>query len=219
MDKKPTKKERMQEWIQKGIHFIFNGKNVSLTFPKDFPGNQKAYIRVLVKKDIKEYKEIHKEILASINVKPSGEIPSKNSNKNEKGQFIHGNKASPGRPEGSRSKITMAMRDIFEEGAQSLARKAMEMANGGDIGALKLCIERLYPPTKNKIIPDKFKELRTSTATELSESMDAVIQEFTYGEIDSEIAEDTMKLLTTKRDFIISSDFSERLKRLEQLNP
>src|SRR5215207_8257838 len=57
----------------------------------------------------------------------------------EKGQS--GNPA--GRPRGSRGRATMALQDMLERDAESIARTAINLAKHGNIAALRICMERL----------------------------------------------------------------------------
>ena len=63
--------------------------------------------------------------------------------------FAPGN---PGRPKGSRHKATVAAEALLEGEAEALTRKAIDLANGGDTVALRLCMERLVPPRKDRHI-------------------------------------------------------------------
>jgi hypothetical protein len=55
-----------------------------------------------------------------------------------------------GRPAGSRHRTSLAVEALLEGEAEGLTRKAVEMALGGDTTALRLCLERLVPPRKDK---------------------------------------------------------------------
>ena len=52
-----------------------------------------------------------------------------------RGRFQPGN---PGRPKGARHKTTLAIETLLEGEAETLTRKAIEMAKGGDITALAI---------------------------------------------------------------------------------
>ena len=66
-----------------------------------------------------------------------------------KGRFGPGN---PGKPAGARHKATQAALALLEGEGEALARKAVEMALGGDVIALRLCLERLVPVKKDAVI-------------------------------------------------------------------
>ena len=65
------------------------------------------------------------------------------------GRFDIGNCANPrGRIPGSRNKATLAAQALLDGEVESLTRKAVELALGGDTTALRLCLERILPARK-----------------------------------------------------------------------
>lgn len=59
---------------------------------------------------------------------------------------------SSGRPAGSRNKLTILMQSVLAEKAEELISKAVALALEGDPTALRLCIDRLLPPCKDRPI-------------------------------------------------------------------
>ena len=57
---------------------------------------------------------------------------------------------NPGRPKGSRNKATVAAEALLDGEAETLTRKAIDLANAGDTTALRLCIERILPARKDR---------------------------------------------------------------------
>lgn len=63
--------------------------------------------------------------------------------------FKAGQSGNPkGRPKGSKDKRT-ELRELLEPHAPELIQKAVDMALGGDVSALKMCLDRLIPPIKS----------------------------------------------------------------------
>ena len=61
-------------------------------------------------------------------------------------QFQKGQSDNPaGRPRGSRNQVSIRMQELLEEKAEQLVNKLVEMALAGNIGALRLCLDRLVP--------------------------------------------------------------------------
>jgi hypothetical protein len=69
------------------------------------------------------------------------------SGRDEVGRFTWNN---PGKPKGARCKAILAAEAILNGEAESLTRKAVELALEGDSVALKICIERLVPARKDR---------------------------------------------------------------------
>ena len=91
--------------------------------------------------------------------------------------FEPGESGNPnGRPPGSRNKITVAIEQLLEEDAETIVRKAIEMAKGGDTSLIRLCLNRLSPPRKDRHIPFVLPPMNSpiSTVTAVAAITDAV---------------------------------------------
>jgi Family of unknown function (DUF5681) len=67
--------------------------------------------------------------------------------------FAPGTSGNPaGRPKGARNRATVAAEALLEGEAEALTRKAVELALAGDVTALRLCLERLLPPRKDRAV-------------------------------------------------------------------
>ncbi len=65
------------------------------------------------------------------------------------GRFRKGQSGNPtGKPKGARHKTTIAALSLLEGEAESLSRKAIDLALAGDTTALKLCLDRVVPMYK-----------------------------------------------------------------------
>ena len=53
---------------------------------------------------------------------------------------------NPGRPKGALNKSTMAALAIMEADAETISRKAVELALGGDLTAVRIVLDRLVAP-------------------------------------------------------------------------
>jgi len=63
--------------------------------------------------------------------------------------FQKGQSGNPnGKPKGTRHRVTMAAETLMEGEAEAITRKAIELAKGGDGPALRLCMDRIYPPAE-----------------------------------------------------------------------
>ena len=82
--------------------------------------------------------------------------------------FEKGRSGNPaGRRRGSRNKATLAAAALLAGESEALTRKAVEMALGGDPTAMRLCMERVLPPSPQDV----------------SRAMDAVTSALARGEI------------------------------------
>jgi Family of unknown function (DUF5681) len=76
-----------------------------------------------------------------------------NQKENHTMQFQKGQSGNPaGRPRGSRNKTTVLMQNLLEGEAEAIGRKAIEMAKGGDMAAIRVCMDRLAPARRGAAI-------------------------------------------------------------------
>jgi len=67
--------------------------------------------------------------------------------------FVKGRSGNPrGRPVGARNKKTLAAAALLEGESEAFTRKAVEQALEGDPTALRLCIERILPPCRERAV-------------------------------------------------------------------
>src|SRR3954466_3561851 len=65
--------------------------------------------------------------------------------------FKPGQSGNPsGRPHGARNRTTLALEELFDGEAELLTRKVIELAKGGEMAALRLCMDRLCPPRRDR---------------------------------------------------------------------
>lgn len=129
--------------------------------------------------------------------------------------FQPGQSGNPaGRPKGSRSRSTLAPEAIFEGEAEAITRKVIELALGGDTQALRMCLDRLAPPRKDR--PVTFELPAIESAADLSRATSALLQAVAGGEITPGEAADLPKSVATHIQAIQATDLNERLLRIEQ---
>ena len=94
--------------------------------------------------------------------------------------FVKGRSGNPGgRRYGSRNKKTLAAAVLLEGESEALTRKAVELALAGDPTALRLCIERILPPCRER--PVKFTLPPIENAADISAAMNAVTSALARG--------------------------------------
>jgi hypothetical protein len=86
-----------------------------------------------------------------------------------------------GRPKGSLNKVTLASQALLEGEAEALTRKAVELAMAGNPMALKLCLQRILPPRKDRPINLNLPPLEE--AGDLPRALEAILAAVAQGEI------------------------------------
>ena len=120
-----------------------------------------------------------------------------------------------GRPKGALNKTTLAVQKLLDGEAEDLTRKAIELAKGGDMAALRLCLERICPPRKERPIALELPSIETPQDTVAAYA--AVVDALGAGEITPGEAQVLAGLLDSQRRAIETTDIEERLKALEKM--
>jgi hypothetical protein len=118
-----------------------------------------------------------------------------------------------GRPKGSRNRSTLALEAIFEGEAEKLSRRAIEMALEGDGPAMKLCLDRLLSPHRDRSIT--FDLPAIETAEDLPRATEAMLRAVASGEITPSEAADIGKAVSAHIEAITAADLHKRLAALE----
>lgn len=78
---------------------------------------------------------------------------SENTEKKQNTKYQKGQSGNPaGRPKGSLNQTTLACQELLDGEAGAITRKAVEIALEGDLTAIRLCLERIIPPRKERPI-------------------------------------------------------------------
>jgi hypothetical protein len=126
--------------------------------------------------------------------------------------FAKGNRPA-GRRAGSRNRKTLAAAALLEGESEALTRRAVELALAGDPTAMRLCIERILPPCRERAI--KFVLPPIKSAADIAAAMEAVTSALAAGVITPGEAGRIAAVVDTFVRAIETSDFDRRLKVVE----
>ena len=135
--------------------------------------------------------------------------PRKNAPKTRGKPFQPGN---PGRPKGARHKATLAAEALLDGEAEALTRKAIERALEGDGVALRLCLERIVPPRKDR--PVAFALPKIENAVDASKAMVALLRAVSEGAVTPAEALDVTRIV---EGFAKAHEISELERRIGAL--
>jgi hypothetical protein len=89
----------------------------------------------------------------TVNPEPSASELGDESPKPRGRPFEAGHSGNPnGRPKGARNKATVMVEQLLDGELDALVRKLIEKAKAGDIAALRLCLDRLLPPRRDRLV-------------------------------------------------------------------
>ena len=130
--------------------------------------------------------------------------------------FQPGQSGNPnGRPVGSRNKKTVAIEQMLEDDAETIARKAIELAKGGDTALIRLCLNRFCPPRRDRHIPFALPEMN-SPADALN-AVAAITNAVAAGELTPGEAAGLSQLVANYVKALEVVDLEARLSRLEEI--
>jgi hypothetical protein len=131
------------------------------------------------------------------------------------GRFSKGRSGNPrGKPKGARHRTTLAAEALLDGEAEALTRKAIELALAGDAVALRLCLERIIPPRRQRPINFKLPPLRS--AADAPSALAKLAAGVASAEITSAEAAEMAKLIEAYVTALDEADFEARLRALEE---
>ena len=136
-----------------------------------------------------------------------------NTDRKPNGTFAKGNKLGGGKA-GSRHKVTKAVEALLEGEAEGLTRKAVEMALDGDTVALRLCLDRIAPPKRDRSV--SFDLPAVKTAKDAVRASASVLEAVSAGDITPDEGARILSLLTAHKALIETCELEARLTALEQ---
>jgi hypothetical protein len=107
------------------------------------------------------------------------------------------------------------MEALFEEGAEELISKAKSMAMAGDTAALRLCLERILPARRDRLVHLDLPPLRN--AKEISAAMSTIIRAVSDGQITPGEGEIVAKMLAAQSQVVMAEELESRLEKVERL--
>ena len=142
---------------------------------------------------------------------------AENSERKQRGRgrpFRKGESGNPaGKPPGARNRTTLAIQELLDGEAENLTRKCVELALAGDTVALRLCLERLAPPLRERHMELSLPSV--ATAADLPAAIGAVLKAVAAGEITPGEAQAVVGLLDAQRRAVETTDLGTRVERLE----
>ncbi len=138
-----------------------------------------------------------------------------NTGQKQAGRFRKGKSGNPaGKPKGSRNKTSLAMEALLNGEAEAIVRKAIEKAKEGDGTALRMCLERIVPPRKDRAVSFELPPIKT--AADALTATGALVAAVANGDITPSEAAELSKLVEGFVKALEATDLAERIGRLER---
>lgn len=125
---------------------------------------------------------------------------------------VSGNPA--GKPKGVRNRATLAAEALLDGEAEALTRKAVELALAGDGLALRLCLDRILPPRKDR--PVTFALPPLVVAADAAQAMAAIAAAVAAGRLTPSEAAELGKMIDSFVRALEVTELEARITALEQ---
>ncbi|KLK89432.1 hypothetical protein AA309_31485 [Microvirga vignae] len=122
---------------------------------------------------------------------------------------------NPGRPKGSRNRATLALEVLLDGEAEAITRKAVEMALMGDTTAMRLVMDRIMPPRKDR--PVMFTMPKLEKAGDAVKATAALAEAVANGDITPGEAGELSKLVDGFTKAVELHEIQQRLDKLESM--
>ena len=134
--------------------------------------------------------------------------------RDRRGRFAKGRSGNPaGRPRGCRDLVNRAARLLLAGEGEALTRKAIEMALAGDAAALRLCLERIVGPYRERAVEFTMPPIRS--AADLTGAIAAVADAAAQGAVTPREAMQLGGIIDAYVRAVEATDFDRRLRALE----
>ena len=129
-------------------------------------------------------------------------------------RFARGRSGNPaGRPRGCRDHVNRAARLLLAGEGEALTRKAVELALAGDPAALRLCLERIVGPYRERAV--EFTMPPIGNAADLAGAMAAVADATAQGAVTPREAMQLGHVFEAYVRAVEATEFERRLRVLE----
>jgi hypothetical protein len=129
--------------------------------------------------------------------------------------FAPGQSGNPlGRPHGARNRATLAAEVLLDGEAGELTRKAIELGKSGNLAALRLCLDRVLPPRKDR--PLAFDLPLLEKAEDAPKAMGAIAAAIASGALTISEAAEVSKIVEIFIRTLEATDLERRLRAVEE---
>ena len=127
--------------------------------------------------------------------------------------FQPGQSGNPsGRPQGSRNKATLIAEQLIDGQAEELVKMCISMAKKGDTTAMKIMMDRLIPPRRDRSIQLGLPDVKTPK--DVLSTIGIVIKSIGDGKLDADQAKTLAGILEVQRKSIETVEIEQRITAL-----
>ena len=129
--------------------------------------------------------------------------------------FQPGESGNPaGRPRGARNKRTLAFETMLDRDATVIVDQLITLAKKGDIAAMRMCIDRIFPRPHGR--PVAFDLPPMTTAADAVTVMGGIMQAISDGDLSAQEGAELSKVVAGFSQMVATADMARRLREIEQ---
>ena len=145
-------------------------------------------------------------------------MPSETTGIQQGSRWEAGQSGNPkGRPRGARNRATIAVEALLDGQAKALTQICIDRALGGNPIALRLCLERILPPRKDR--PVRLALPTIGKATDVPSALAVVLKSVSNGELTPDEGVRVAQVIEQIRKAIETTELEQRIATLEQRTP
>jgi hypothetical protein len=138
------------------------------------------------------------------------------SHRTPDGRFEPGQSGNPfGRPRGARNKTTLAVEAVLDDRAADFVNRIIDSAQHGSVPAMRMCLDRVFPPRRGRPVKVDLPPLRTPQDVE--DAAAAIVADAACGDLTPHEAVEFFRVIDAYRRTIFGVAQMKRLAELEKL--
>jgi uncharacterized protein DUF5681 len=128
--------------------------------------------------------------------------------------FQQGESGNPaGRPRGARNRRTLLAEHLIDGDAEAITKRAIALAKDGDMAAIRLCMDRIWPRPKDRPVPFELPAL--ANAADAVAAMGAIVRAVADGDVSPAEAAELTKVVDGYVRTLEAAGLEARVTRLE----
>jgi hypothetical protein len=129
--------------------------------------------------------------------------------------FLKGRSGNPeGRPRGARNAATVIAEELLDGEAAIITRKAIDLAKEGNPVALRLCLDRLLPPRRDRPVAFPLPPLKSTADAVAAQA--AIVAAVADGNLTPAEAAELSSLIGNVVRAIEATELEQRVRALEE---
>ncbi len=143
-------------------------------------------------------------------------MPENAAKMQERGKFRKGHSGNPkGKAKGTRNKATLTAENLLKGELENICRKLIEEALLGNIQAIKMVLDRVFPLRKDSLIHIELPEIQNSSNA--LQAISIITTAVGNGEISPSEGEALSRIIDIHVKAIEIYDFDNRLIKIEEI--